>query len=88
MNRFNLSARIAVALAALAGSSSMSALAAAADGAIDTTFGTNGRTVVDFDTLPANPIDIVLDTSSTASTASIWSVWSIPPTASASVSRA
>lgn len=62
MKRFQLTARIAMAIAALAGSSSMSALAATADGAIDTTFGTNGRTIVGFDTLPASPIDILLDT--------------------------
>lgn len=62
MKRFHLTARIATAFAALAGSSSMCALAAPVDGAIDTTFGTNGRTVIGFDTLPANPIDVVLDT--------------------------
>ncbi len=62
MKHFHLTARIAIAIAALAGSSSMPALAAPADGAIDTSFGTNGRTIVGFDTLPAAPIDIVQDT--------------------------
>ncbi len=55
-------ARVALAIAALAGVTSMPALAASADGTIDTTFGTNGRTVLGFDALLNAPIDVVLDT--------------------------
>lgn len=62
MKRTELTARVAITIATLAGAGSLSAVAAPVDGAIDTTFGTNGRTVIGFDTLPAAPIDIVLDT--------------------------
>ena len=62
MKRFQPPAPAALACFTLAGLCSMSAGAAPADGLIDTTFGTNGRTIVGFDTLPAAPIDIVQDT--------------------------
>ncbi|MEO7432483.1 MAG: hypothetical protein ABIR62_10705 [Dokdonella sp.] len=62
MKRFRYSTPMALAITALAGTGSMSARAAPADGVLDTSFGTNGRTIVGFDTLPQAPIDIALAT--------------------------
>lgn len=61
MKRFRLTAASAIAFTAFAGST-LPAVAAPLDGSIDFTFGTNGRTVIGFDTAPANPMDLVLDT--------------------------
>jgi uncharacterized delta-60 repeat protein len=61
MKRFRLTAASAIAFTAFAGST-VPAVAAPLDGSIDFTFGTNGRTVIGFDTAPANPMDLVLDT--------------------------
>ena len=61
MNRTIPSTALATAL--LAATYALPALAAVPlDGAIDTSFGTNGRTVVGFDTAPTSPLDIALDT--------------------------
>ena len=61
MNRSFLPASLALAIALMAGSAAP-AIAAPLDGAIDLSFGTNGRTVIGVDTAPSSPLDIVTDT--------------------------